>query len=131
MTPAHHNPDRVVLVVEDAEDCSATLDIALHSIAGITVRFAATAEEALRIIERANVSAVITDLHLPAMDGFELVARMRRQSRYAAIPIVVISGDADPDTPRRALSLGANAFFPKPYSPGAVRQKLEELIHAG
>lgn len=130
MTPAHHNPDRVVLVVEDAEDCSATLDIALHSIAGITVRFAATAEEALRIIERANVSAVITDLHLPAMDGFELVARMRRQSRYAAIPIVVISGDADPDTPRRALSLGANAFFPKPYSPGAVRQKLEELIHA-
>jgi CheY-like chemotaxis protein len=130
VTPAHHNPDRVVLVVEDAEDCSATLDIALHSIAGITVRFAATAEEALRIIERANVSAVITDLHLPAMDGFELVARMRRQSRYAAIPIVVISGDADPDTPRRALSLGANAFFPKPYSPGAVRQKLEELIHA-
>ena len=130
MTPAHDTPDRVVLVVEDAEDCSATLDIALHSIAGISVRFAATAEEALHIIERANVSAVITDLHLPAMDGFELVSRIRRQSRYAAIPIVVISGDADPDTPRRALSLGANAFFPKPYSPGAVRQKLEELIHA-
>jgi len=121
---------RVVLVVEDAEDCSATLDIALHSIAGVAVRFAATAEEALRIIEGQLVTAVITDLHLPAMDGFELVSRMRCESRYASIPIVVISGDADPDTPRRALSLGANAFFPKPYSPGAVRQKLEELMHA-
>jgi len=121
---------RVVLVVEDAEDCSATLDIALHSIAGVVVRFAATAEEALRIIEGQLVTAVITDLHLPAMDGFELVSRMRCESRYASIPIVVISGDADPDTPRRALSLGANAFFPKPYSPGAVRQKLEELMHA-
>ena len=59
----------------------------------------------------------------------ELVAHLRRESRYASIPILVISGDADPDTPRRALSVGADAFFAKPYSPGAVRQKLEELIY--
>ena len=121
---------RVVLVVEDAEDCSDTLDIALHSLDGISVHFAGSAEEALRMLEQLPVSALITDLHLPAMDGFELVSRVRSQPRCAAIPIVVISGDTDPDTPKRALSLGANAFFPKPYSPGAVRKKLEELIYA-
>jgi CheY-like chemotaxis protein len=130
MHAPYSNPDMVVLVVEDTEDCSATLDIALHSIAGISVHFAASAEEALRMLDRTHVSALITDLHLPVMDGFELLTRVRAQARYASIPILVISGDADPDTPRRALSLGANAFFPKPYSPNAVRQKLEELIHA-
>ena len=38
--------------------------------------------------------------------------------------------DTDPETPARALGLGANAYFAKPYSPSAMRKKLEELIHA-
>ena len=122
--------DRVVLVVEDSDECRATLDIALHSMVGYTVEFAASAEEALRVLSYEAVGALITDLHLSAMDGLELVERVRSQSRYASIPILVISGDADPETPRRALRAGANAFFGKPYSPTAVRQKLEELIHA-
>jgi CheY-like chemotaxis protein len=123
-------PSRLVLVVEDAEDCSATLEIALHSVAGLALCFAGSAEEALHLIDRQPVSAIITDLHLPAMDGFELLSRVRSQPRYSGVPILVVSGDADPETPRRAMSLGASAFFPKPYSPSAVRQKLEELIYA-
>lgn len=122
--------DCTVLVVEDADECRATLDIALHS-AGCAVEFAASAEEALGVFQRGPVSALITDLHLEAMDGLELVKRVRGESRYAAIPILVISGDADPETPQNALRAGANAFFAKPYSPTAVRQKLEELIYAG
>ncbi len=121
---------RVVLVVEDADDCSSTLEIALHAVKRLDVRFAQTAEDAMRVLERDAVAAVITDLHLPSMDGFELVSHVRGQARYARIPILVISGDADPETPRRALRLGADAFFAKPYSPAAVRQKLEELIDA-
>ena len=130
MHATNATPDSVVLVVEDAEDCSATLDIALHAIRGVSVQFAGSAEEAWRILTRQNVRAIITDLHLPDMDGFDLVSRVRTDSRYAAIPILVISGDSDPQTPARVIKLGANAFFPKPYSPIAVRQKLEELIHA-
>lgn len=130
MHATHATSESVVLVIEDAEDCSATLDIALHAVSGISVQFAASAEEAWRILARQPVRAIITDLHLPDMDGFDLVSRVRSESRYAAIPILVISGDSDPNTPARVLRLGANAFFPKPYSPIAVRQKLEELIHA-
>ena len=131
MTSAARNvQDQLVLVVEDADECRDTLDIALASIAGCSVCFAASAEEALAIIGREPVAALITDMHLAAMNGLELVERVRRESRYAAIPILVISGDSDPGTPHRALRAGANAFFSKPYSPGAVRQKLEELFHA-
>jgi DNA-binding NarL/FixJ family response regulator len=46
------------------------------------------------------------------------------------LPILVTSGDPDPASPERALSLGANAYFPKPYSPSAIRRKVKELIHA-
>jgi CheY-like chemotaxis protein len=124
MTRKHHG----VLVVEDSGDCATTLEIALDVEPGFTVHIAGTAEEAMRVLEHSEIGAVITDLHLPTMDGLEFVSRLRQDSRFADLPVLVISGDADPETPRRARSVGASAFFAKPYSPGAVRQKLEELI---
>jgi CheY-like chemotaxis protein len=63
------------------------------------------------------------------MDGFELIARVRSQPRNPPLPIVVISGDNDPRTLARLAELGADAYFPKPYSPAEVRQKLEQLLN--
>ena len=51
----------------------------------------------------------------------------RAQPCLAELPVIVISGDCEPETPRRAQALGA-AYFSKPYSPGAVRQALEQLL---
>ena len=51
-----------------------------------------------------------------------------KRQRFARLPILLISGDSDPRVPSLALSSGANAWFPKPYSPSAVRRKLEELL---
>jgi CheY-like chemotaxis protein len=58
------------------------------------------------------------------------VTRIRQNPRFRSLPILVVSADADPSTPGRALGLGANAYFAKPFSPSAIRKKLEELIHA-
>jgi CheY-like chemotaxis protein len=119
-----------ILVVDDAEDCIATLDLALQALPGIVIRAQPSAEAALAYLEHDRVSAVITDIHLPEMTGLELVARIREDPRFRTLPILVVSADTDPATPARALGLGANAFFAKPYSPSAMRRKLEELIHA-
>jgi CheY-like chemotaxis protein len=119
-----------ILVVDDAEDCIATLDLALQALPGIVIRAQPSAEAALAYLEHDRVSAVITDIHLPEMTGLELVARIREDPRFRTLPILVVSADTDPETPARALGLGANAYFAKPYSPSAMRRKLEELIHA-
>jgi CheY-like chemotaxis protein len=70
----------------------------------------------------------VLDLHMPAMDGFELIRRIRGDARYARVPIIVVSADTDPRTPERTYRLGANAYFSKPCSPASVRHKLEELL---
>ena len=121
---------RTVLIVEDEADCAATLDLALQTVPGITVTAVSSAEDALAILSRDPVSAVITDIQLPEMTGFELITRIREHPKLRALPIMVVSADADPVTPSQALGLGANAFFSKPFSPGALRKRLEELIHA-
>jgi len=121
---------RLVLVVEDSDDCAATLEIALAALSGVEVRVVNTAEEALRLLDSLDFAALVTDIHLPGISGLELVSRVRRDARYLNIPILVISGDSGADVPDRAKAAGASAFFGKPYSPHAVRQKLEALIDA-
>ena len=123
-----------ILVVDDVEDCVATLELAFARLPGVTVSSAPSAERALAILESQRVSGVITDLQLPAMSGLELITQIRAGAQHrnlaGDLPILVISADPDPSAPAAALRAGANAFFAKPFSPGAVRKKLEELIHA-
>jgi CheY-like chemotaxis protein len=106
--------------------------VAFLAIPDIAVTVLATAQDALRLLAsgECTVSAVVTDLNMPRMDGFEFIERIRAEPRHRRLPIIVISGDTDPQTPERISALGANAFFSKPYSPAQVRLKLEQLLDA-
>jgi CheY-like chemotaxis protein len=119
---------RQALVVDDSDFCSTTLEIALASIPGLTVRSTATAEEALGMLGRESFVALLTDVHLPGMDGIEFVERVRSLYCNSRMSIIVITGDTDPGTHQRARAIGADAVFAKPWSPAAVRRTLERLL---
>jgi CheY-like chemotaxis protein len=119
-----------ILIVDDS-DCSAeTLEAALLELRDVRILRAASGHEAWTRIQDETVSAVITDLNMPRMDGFELIERVRARAATPAIPIVVVSADSAPGIQEKAMQLGANAFFVKPYSPAAVRETVEDLLHA-
>jgi CheY-like chemotaxis protein len=120
---------RTVLIVEDSDTSADTLEIALLSLPDVTIAHAATGRKAWQLIQNEGLAAIITDLHMPHMDGFELIERIRAAGGAAYLPIIVISGDSDPGTPERVRRLGADAYFAKPYSPAAVRETLERLLH--
>jgi len=125
-------PGGTVLIVEDAATCATTLEMAFLGIPHIHVSVLPSAQAALRLLESddCSVSAVVTDLNMPRMDGFEFIERIRATERHRDMPIIVVSGDTDPATPGRLAALGANAFFAKPYSPAQVRLRLEQLLDA-
>jgi two-component system chemotaxis response regulator CheY len=120
-----------VLVVEDSENNASMLEIALSDIPQVTVVVALSGLEAWRILSGngPSIRAIVTDLNMPRMDGFELIRRIRADGRLAATPIVVVSADTDPATPRRIAQLGVSAFFAKPFSPAEVRRKLEQILN--
>lgn len=119
-------------MVEDSESCATTLELALSNVQGLNVILAGTALEALRRLSEAApvVRAVVTDLNMPRMSGFELIESIRRGSRQPDMPIIVVSGDSDPQAPVRARAAGADAYFSKPFSPARLKQKLEQLLNA-
>ncbi len=120
-----------VLIVEDSDD-TAPLEIALASIDGLGVKVLTNGRRALELLQTGTpeLAAVITDLHLPFLDGFDLVVAIRAQDKYRKLPIIVVSGDTDPDVRNRVRNLGADAFFGKPYSPAEIRHTLKGLLYA-
>jgi CheY-like chemotaxis protein len=126
---------KLVLIVEDSETCAETLQIALESIPGVEVRSIHSSGAAISFLNDrdSEVAAIVTDLNLARTaglpeDGLDLIRQLRAEPRFARLPILLISGDSDPRLSERALAQGADAFFPKPYSPSAVRRKLEQLL---
>jgi CheY-like chemotaxis protein len=107
-----------------------TLEIAFLRIPGLSVLMASSAMEALRILRGhgRGVRAIVTDLNMPRMDGFEMIREIRKDDALSSTPIIVVSADTDPRTPERIAQLGVSAFFPKPYSPAQVTRKLEQIL---
>jgi len=122
---------RVVLIVDDTDHLAATLEVALSNLPETGVVSASDGAEALKMLDGgAAVCALVTDLRMPRMDGFELIERVRADPRLAGLPIIAVSGDTDPRTPARARRLGADTFFSKPFSPAGLRRALVRLIGA-
>ncbi len=126
---------KLVLIVEDSETCAETLQIALELIPGVEIRSIHSPDAAIAFLNGRDgeIAAIVTDLNLTQSaglpgDGLDLIRQLRAEPRFARLPILLISGDTDPRLSERALAQGADAFFAKPYSPSAVRKKLEQLI---
>jgi CheY-like chemotaxis protein len=121
---------QTVLIVEDAETCASILEIIFSSIDGLKVITASSGDEAWEMLNREPeaIRAIVTDLHMPGMDGYELMERVRSHKVHRGVPIIVITGCTDLDAPDQARIRGADAVFLKPYSPARVREKLEQLL---
>ena len=120
-----------ILIVDDTEFTAVALEMACFGILGMEVRSVSSAREAVRILDDRDtaVRAVLTDIRMPMMDGFDLIRFIRSHHRHVRTPIIVVTADTDPETPEQASRLGANAFFGKPFSPRAVRRTLEDLLY--
>ena len=125
------NSSPFILLVEDCEEAVAVLQLALETHFHCPVHCAPDAPRALAILDAEGAPlAIVTDLHLPGVDGFQLIELIRGYHSCALTPIVVLSADTHSRTPRRVLELGADAFFEKPCSPMGICLQLEQILHA-
>jgi DNA-binding response OmpR family regulator len=93
---------------------------------------AASAAEGLRLLEdRDFIAGVVTDLHLPEIDGWRFCRLLRSPTyrRFNDLPILVVSAVfGENDAGHLLADLGANAFLPSPYPPGALLRKVERML---
>ena len=104
---------RNILLVEDNADAREALALLLEN-HGYTVRSAANGAEALEEAQRQPPDLVITDIEMPVLSGFDVVAQFRSQPELAGIPVIVVSGHNDVRDRIAGFDLGADDFLPKP-----------------
>jgi len=96
---------------------------------------ASSAAEALRLLEdRDFIAGVVTDLHLPEIDGWRFCRLLRSPAyrRFNDIPILVVSAAFGAhDATQLLADLGANAFLPSPYPPGALLRRVARMLAGG
>ena len=95
-----------------------------------TVWEASGGQEALELLSRehAAVSAVLLDIGMPGMDGYEVLRRIRSDAALSQMPVIMITGSEDEQTRVKSLSLGANDFVMKPYSSEIIKHCLKNNI---
>lgn len=116
----------VVLLVEDHTDTRQMY--AEYLGASYQVVEAADGPSALAVLDARPIDAVVTDISLPGIDGFELIARVRRTPRTRAIPVVCLSGYGGHVHEERAREAGCDRLMQKPCLPDALADTLGELL---
>jgi len=84
--------------------------------------------EALAQLKEHGVDVILTDINMPKMNGEELLRELEASGVLKSVPALVISTDATKDRILRMLSLGAEGYMSKPFSPEALREELERVL---
>jgi chemosensory pili system protein ChpA (sensor histidine kinase/response regulator) len=116
-----------IMVVDD----SLTVRKATHRLltrAGYQVVLARDGVDALKQMQDAMPDAMLVDIEMPHMDGFDLTRNVRADPRTAQMPIVIISSRTAEKHRRYATEIGVNVFLGKPYNEDEVLTTLHQLI---
>jgi chemotaxis protein histidine kinase CheA len=113
------------LVVDDSRAIREAMTSMLAS-EGWIVDVAEDGARALQMTKQLRYDLVVTDLEMPELGGFDLIARLRNDDRFKATPVVIITSRASPEHRRRARDLGVRALVAKPIT----RRKLLEALAA-
>ena len=119
--------ENTVLVVDDDPAVGKVLGALLHQ-DGLEACHAASGAEALKLLERRPVEAVISDLRMPGMDGMELLVRIHR--RWPDLPVVMLTAHGTVDLAVEAMKVGACEFMLKPFDRKEILYVIRKVIKA-
>ncbi|HEX3754927.1 MAG TPA: response regulator [Rhizomicrobium sp.] len=116
------------VVIADDDPTIVTL-VSLCLEAGNYEVFAApSSEDALIQIRRHHPHAAILDVQMPGTDGLEALGQIKADPAIAAIPVMILTGERDPQTVMRALGAGASDYMVKPFHPDMLAERLARML---
>jgi CheY-like chemotaxis protein len=125
-----NTPQRSVLVVEDHEDTRLMLRTMLELRGGIAVVEAENGAMAVALATNVRVDLILMDTDLPELDGYTATSRIREYNPTHEIPIVMMSGHAEPAAQVRAFAAGCTEYLVKPFSLHGFDSMVDRYLYA-
>jgi two-component system alkaline phosphatase synthesis response regulator PhoP len=116
-----------ILVVDDEIYIVHILEFSL-TMEGYNILTAFDGEEGLRVIEQERPDLVVLDIMMPKLDGYEVCRRLRKDERFASLPVILLSAKGRSIDREVGLQAGADDYITKPFSPRKLIEKIRELL---
>jgi len=116
-----------ILLVED-DEINQRVVAEFLKLTGLAVSIAGNGADALATLQQTRFDAVLMDVNMPEMDGFEVCRRIRSQPQYAALPIIALSAGASESERAHCIDQGMNDFAAKPVDPNQLIHTLTRWV---
>ena len=114
-----------ILIVDDSDDLARVISDFL-GMYGYHVHTAKDGFDALKCLEKTPVDIVVSDIHMPRMDGYTLMTEIK--SRYPLTPIILITGFSVSEARKMAFEKGADAFVAKPFRLKDLKNVIDSVM---
>ncbi|MDF3832979.1 response regulator [Cupriavidus basilensis] len=116
-----------ILVVDDSPSLRRMISACLRA-GGYVVSEAADGDEALELARDARFGMLVTDQVMPGTDGLTLIRTLRQTDAYEAIPMLMLTTEADGQVREQARVAGASGFLAKPFDPDQLMAAVAALL---
>lgn len=116
-----------VLVVDDISVVRRVFEAAIRKF-GYDVTTASNGMEALELLRDFDFDLVISDLTMPVMDGLQLLKKIKEEEGLRNIPVLMTSGQGDPQNALQCIQMGAEDYLPKPVDPVVLGARIKTFI---
>jgi two-component system chemotaxis response regulator CheY len=119
-----------ILLVDDFLTMRRVVRSLLHDMGFDDVAEAGDGAAALERLQGEMVDVVITDMEMPTMNGFELLASIKKDERLKHLPVLMITAEARKDDIVRAVQAGAAGYLVKPFARAVLEDRLRQIVPA-
>jgi two-component system chemotaxis response regulator CheY len=116
-----------ILIVDDSESIREVVSFTLEN-EGYDVKVGVDGKDALKFLDGSPIDLIITDLHMPEMNGIELIKEVRKMEAYKRIPILFLTTESQAAKKMEAKEAGATGWIIKPFVPAKLLAALKKVL---
>ena len=120
--------ERTILIVDDSESIREVVSFTLEN-EGYKVKVGIDGKDALKQLNGEKIDLIITDLHMPVIDGIELIKAVRNTPEYKMIPILFLTTESQIEKKLEAKEAGATGWIIKPFAPTKLISAIHTVIN--
>lgn len=116
------------LVVDDFSTMRRIIRNLLRDLGCSNIVEAEDGNAALNALAASKIDFVITDIHMPGMDGMELVRQLRANPQYKDLPVLMVTAEARKDIIAEAAAAKVDGYIVKPFTANTLKEKIEKIL---
>jgi len=117
---------KTILIVDDSESIREVVSFTLEN-EGFNVLVGVDGKDALKFLDGKDIDLIITDLHMPEMDGIILIKEVRKMEKYQRVPILFLTTESQAAKKMEAKEAGATGWIIKPFVPAKLLEAINKV----